>query len=199
VNNNAEIIGIVAGIIAFLNVVPYVISIFQKKTKPSRSAYAIWLVIDTVTVASYIASGATDTIWTFLGFGLTTFIIFGLSLKYGMGGFNKLDIICMVIALFAIIIWLTTKDASLALYASLSAKLIGYIPIVKKSYLYPCTENNLAWNMAAFASLLNIVAITSSRPEILIAPVSLAIVDLLIIILLNFPKLRLKTYTPVKL
>ena len=191
-NHYAELIGIVAGIIAFLNVIPYVVSIFQKKTKPSRSAYAIWLVIDVVTAASYIASGATTTIWTFLGFGLTTVIIFGLSLKYGMGGLHKLDILCMSIALLAILAWVTTKDPTLALYASLSAKLIGYIPIIKKSYLYPQTENTLAWNMTAAASLLNIVALTSLKPEIAVAPICLAIIDLFVIILLNFPKVRLR-------
>jgi hypothetical protein len=191
VNNVSNFIGIIAGIIAFLNIIPYAISIFQGKTKPSRSAYAIWLIIDIVTAASYIASGATTTVWAFLAFALTTVIIFILSFKYGMGGLHKVDLVCMGLALISIITWVATKDPALALYASLAAKLIGYVPIFKKVYLHPGTENTLAWSMTAFASVLNLVALTSLKPEIAIAPICFAIVDLVIGLRLNFSKVRI--------
>lgn len=190
-NISAQAIGQVAGIIALISVVPYLVSIFKGKTKPSRAAYAIWLVIDTVTVAGYIASGARTTAWVFLAFTFTTIVIFILSLRYGVGGFNKLDLCCLGAATIIILLWVSTGNPLIALYMGLSAKMLGYFPIVKKAYLQPVTENALSWSMAAAASTLNLLALTSFQLHIALAPFVTTITDVLIAILLIFPGWRL--------
>ena len=56
-----EQLGIAAGLIFAISVVPYIIDIFRGNTKPSRTAYMIWAVIQMITLTSYLASGASTT------------------------------------------------------------------------------------------------------------------------------------------
>lgn len=197
---SSQLVGQIAGILALLSVIPYLVSIFQGKTKPSRAAYAIWLTIDVIITAGYVAAGARSTAWVFVAFTLTTIVIFLLSLKYGMGGFNKFDLYCFAAAALIIVVWINTGNPLVALYMGLSAKMIGYLPVIKKSYLYPKTENTLSWAMAAVASLLNLFALTSLQLSMVLAPLSTALADTLIASLLLFPSWRFmkdKNFLPV--
>lgn len=179
-----ELIGAIAGIVTIFSIVPYIISIFRGYAKPSRSAYAIWVVVELVTVSSYIASGARTTIWVMLVLASSAFFIFCLSIKYGMGGKSKLDIFCLILALLAITLWVTTKNPTLALYTSITAVMLGYIPVIRKAYYYPKTENTLSWAMVALASVVNLCALTSLEPEIALLPIAGVIVQTFVTILL---------------
>jgi hypothetical protein len=183
-----QVIGSIAGIIALASVIPYIASILKGHTKPSRAAYAIWLIIDLITATSYIAAGARSTIWVSVVLAASAFIIFCLSIKYGMGGSSKLDLFCLALAAIAITLWVTTNDPVTALYTSLIAGKIGYLPVVKKSYLQPETENTSSWVMVAVASVLNVFALTSLNLEIALLPITSAIVQLLIVGLLVMPR-----------
>lgn len=189
-NIPVQFIGQAAGILLLLAAIPYYVDIFRGRTKPSRAAYLIWLVIGIVTLVSYVASGASATSWIFLASVINTVIIFCLSFKYGMGGLNKLDLVCISVAVIAILLWVTTKNPVTALYTSLIAGVLGYIPVIKKAYLYPNTENTLSWGIGSTSSILNLFALTSLRPAIAIAPIVIVILDVLIAGLLIFPRTR---------
>ncbi len=189
---NHALIGEIAGVLAVVQVIPYIVSIFHGHTKPERATYFIWLIVDAVTITSYIAVGARTTIWTGLVFTVSALLIFILSIRYGMGGFSKFDIICLLLALGGISIWITTGDALLTLYFSTFVTLIGYLPTIKKVYFLPETENTLSWAMCSGASVLNILALTTLRPSIALLPISSAIMEVLIAYLLLFPAARAK-------
>lgn len=164
-------IGQIAGAIALISFVPYIISIFRYKTKPHRSSFAIWSLVGIVTIASYIAGGAHTAIWVGLVYAFFGTVVFLLSLKYGVGGFSKLDIACMLGAVFGIVLWISTKDPKTALYTGIAVEVLGQIPTWRKSYLQPDTEDTFSWGMDSFAALLNLFAITSLKPQILVYPV----------------------------
>lgn len=189
-NLDAQSIGQIAGVIAFLSILPYVISILRGHTKPSRSAYMIWVVVEVVTAASYIASGAITTYWTTVVFAFSAILIFLLSIKFGMGGYSKLDLICLAIAAVAVYLWITTQNPVIALYAIIVASKISYLPIIKKSWYQPETENILSWGMVAFASTLNLFALTSLELKITLLPILAAFLQGLVFILLILPMKR---------
>lgn len=181
------LIGQIAGVIAVIQAIPYIVDIFRGHTKPERMTYFIWFIVDALLITSYISVGATTTIWTGLVYVATGFIIFLLSLKYGMGGFSKLDIFCLFIALIGMLIWATTSNAVLALcFATFAAK-VGYLPTIKKAYFFPETENTLSWTLCAFSSTLNIFALTTFSPIIAIPPILGAIFPASVAYLLLFP------------
>lgn len=164
------LLGKIAGVLALIQIIPYVISIFRGNTKPQRATFAIWSVVNIVTATSYIAAGATTTKWMSIVFVFTAILIFLLSFKYGMGGYGALDISCMAIAGLAIALWVVTDNPVVALYANLAALSLGYIPTLKKVYRLPRTENMLAWLLTGAASILNVMALTSLAPEIALLP-----------------------------
>ncbi|TAL14032.1 hypothetical protein EPN95_04380 [Patescibacteria group bacterium] len=185
-NITPALLGQLSGILAVIQAVPYIISILMKKTRPARASYAIWSVLQTISAASYLASGATDTKWTPIVLAFSAVIIFSLSIKYGMGGFNKFDITCLSIAAIAIVLWLTTSNPAFAVYASLAASSIAFLPVIKKSFLTPKTENTLSWTLYAVAVLLNVCALTSWNPVIALPPVISLVLSGIIALLLLF-------------
>lgn len=189
-NITPALLGQIAGILAVVQAIPYVVSILRGKTRPARASYAIWSVVQTISAVSYIASGATDTKWVPIVLTVSAIVIFVLSIKHGMGGFTKLDISCLIIATVAIILWLTTNNPTLAVYASLVASSIAFMPVIKKSYLFPDTENTLSWVLYATSVLFNVFALTSLNPAIVLPPVVSLVFSGTIAILLLLPRKR---------
>lgn len=186
-------LGVIAGVLALISFFPYLRSILQGKTKPNRATFAIWSGVNIVTIASYIASGARTTIYIGLVYATFQLVILGLSFKYGMDGFKPLDIVCLIGATIGVILWITTKNPQLALYSGIAAEAFGYLPVLKKSYLYPHTEDTTAWVISAVGATLNLCAITSLRPEISAYPIYLFVGDVSIALLLLFPRAHTKT------
>jgi hypothetical protein len=186
------LIGEAAAVVEVAQSIPYYISILRGHTRPQRASYGIWLVIETVEVASYIASGATTTKWVLIISAFNSLVIFLLSFKYGMGGANKLDIASLSLAAVAIILWITTSKPSFAVYMSVLAGCIGFIPTIRKAYLYPRTENTLSWCMYVAAVGLNVCALTTTRLVIMLPLlITLAFASVLAYLLL-FPNWKIQ-------
>jgi len=187
-----ELIGIIAGALAFLQLFPYVVSILRGHTKPERATYAIWSLVNIIIVASYVASGAETTIWVGIAYALSQLFVFALSFKYGVGGLSKLDVICLIMALGGAAIWITTSNPTLALYFCIFVKAIGLIPTLRKVYYRPDTENTASWVMCACASILNMFALVSFAPEIALLPIYGLLGDGIVALMVLFPRVRPK-------
>lgn len=179
-----QILGIVAGTLSFISFIPYIISIFKGETKPQRATYIIWTLVTILTFSSYLSVGATFTIYVVFSCMIMQLLIFILSFKYGMGGLGRLDIACLLLALVAAVTWAITKNPELALYAGVFLEFIGFIPVFKKSYFMPKTENLLSWSIAAFAAFLNALAITNFKFSIAFYPILILISDAAVVFLL---------------
>ncbi|MFA6076942.1 MAG: hypothetical protein WC735_02600 [Candidatus Paceibacterota bacterium] len=183
------VLGIIAGIIAFLAYVVYVISIFRGKSKPNRATWWIWAFMGLVLALSYHFSGAENTIWVpyVEFFGPLTIAI--LSLKYGEGGLNdKTDLICLGGAILSIILWIIFNNPVVALVTNLAIDSFAIVPTIKKSYLRPEGEDFWAWFGTGLADSLNMFAVERFTFAILIYPIYMLISDLIIIFILLLKK-----------
>ncbi|HSW90638.1 MAG TPA: hypothetical protein VLH84_02620 [Patescibacteria group bacterium] len=187
-----SVIGVIAGVLAFVAFIPYAISIFRGKTKPQRSTFAIWSIISLVTLFSYFASGARQTIWIALVYAILQLFIFVLSFKYGMGGLSRLDIICLSGALIGVLAWVVTDNPAIALYASITSEFLGYVPLFKKAYIHPETESTLSWILGLLAACLNLFALTTLRLDIALYPMYVVFSDGLVVALLILSRRRLR-------
>ena len=107
-----------------------------------------------------------------------------------MGGHSPFEYTCLVIAVVAIMIWVVSGNPTLALYATMIAYLIGYLPIIKKSWQLPKTENTLSWTLCALSGWINALALTTLAPQISLLALMYLVVDSLIAALLIFPSYR---------
>lgn len=184
-----ETLGMIAGIIAFLAYVVYVVSIFKGKSKPNRATWWIWAFMGLVLALSYKFSGAGNTVWVpyveFLG-PLTIAI---LSVKYGEGGLeDRTDLFCLFGAIVSIILWIIFNNPVVALVTNLAIDSFAIVPTIKKSYLRPEGEDFWAWFGTGLADSLNMFAVEKFTFAILLYPIYMLVSDLIIIIILAIKK-----------
>lgn len=158
--------GQLAGLLCIAQSYVYIRSIIRGESKPSRSANAIWFLVGMISLLSYLAAGATTTRWLSLSLFCSTTIVFTLSLRRGVGGLKRLDIICLGIAVGAICIWRLSHNPDLAVFACMTASLIAYVPVIRKTYLNPETENKTSWVIYCFACICNVIALSTLKPAI---------------------------------
>lgn len=183
------VLGLIAGAIALLAYVVYVVSILRGKSKPNRATWWIWSFMGLVLALSYQFSGAENTIWVPYVEFLGPFIIALLSLKYGEGGLNdKTDAICLIGALLSILLWIISKNPVVALITNLITDSFAIVPTIKKSYLRPEGEDFWAWFGTGMADSLNFFAVERFSFAILIYPVYMLLSDLIIIVILFIRK-----------
>jgi hypothetical protein len=183
------VLGLAAGIIAFLAYVVYIISILRGGSKPNRTTWWIWAFMGLVLALSYQFSGAENTIWVPYVEFLGPFAIALLSIKYGEGGpAEKTDLFCLLGAIFSVILWLIFKNPVVALVTNLAIDSFAIIPTIKKSYLRPEGEDFWAWFGTGVADSLNFFAVEKFTFAILIYPIYMLLSDLIIIFILLLKK-----------
>jgi len=183
------ILGMIAGVIALLAYIVYVVSIFRGKTKPNRATWWIWAFMGLVLALSYKFSGADNTVWVPYVEFLGPFTIAILSVKYGEGTLeNKTDLFCLIGAVISIILWIIFDNPVIALVTNLAIDSFAIIPTIKKSYLRPEGEDFWAWFGTGMADTLNMFAVERFTFAILVYPIYMLVSDLIIIFVLLLRK-----------
>lgn len=186
-----SVLGVIAGVIAFSACIIYIYSILKGKTKPNRATWWIWAFMGLVLALSYHFSGALNTIWVPYVEFLGPFLIALLSVKYGEGGFrDKTDLICILGAIFSVILWIVFKNPVIALVTNLAIDAFAIVPTIKKSYTRPEGEDFWAWFGTGLADMLNMFAVERFTFAILLYPVYMLVSDLIIISILALKKKR---------
>ena len=93
-----------------------------------------------------------------------------LSLKYGVGGTSKVDIICFVGSLLSAVLWFVTKNPVVGLTSIVIIGIIGSIPTLVKVYNNPKTESSFVWSSWFLANIINLLAIKSWTYAIAVYP-----------------------------
>ena len=184
---------IISSLLALISPLIYARAIFKGKAKPHRTTRLVLLLITSLATASLLAQHNTVAIWLAGVSTLQSIFIFILSIKRGMGGWAKIDVFCLIIALSGIVLWQTTKEPSLALYASIAADFTGMIPALIKTYRYPQTEIWAFYLLDVFAALFNIFAIKIWTVQQFSYPLYLVIINFAMVILVIRPTI-LKNY-----
>lgn len=153
-------IGLLAGIIGFLSFIPYILETLNRKISPNRATWIIWAVLGVIIAASYYLAGARATAWVPAAYAVGIVVMALLTLKYGEGGWTKLDKACLAGAGAGLVLWAVTSDPVLPLYLTIGIDAVGAIPTIKKAYERPESESRLSWLMYVVANTLNLFAIT---------------------------------------
>ncbi len=181
---------ILSSVLALISPLIYGRSILKGDTKPHRTTRFVLLLITTLSTASLIAQHNTVAVWLAGAATLQAIGIFYLSIKRGMGGWSKSDILCLVIALFGIVIWQTTNNPILGLYFSILADFTGMIPAIIKTYKLPHTENVWFFILDTIAGFCTLLAVNSFTTEQIAYPIYIIFINITMTILI----LRLRLF-----
>ncbi len=179
-----DVIGVMAGVVALSALIPYARSILAGHTKPNRASWCIWSLVGIVLAASYKASGADATFWIAVAYAVNPLTVALLSIRYGVGGASRLDLICLAVCLLILLLWWRLRSAPVALFLTLCVDALGALPTLRKAWQDPRSEDQLAWGIACAAAFLNLFAIDSPKPQVWLYPVYAFLVTALIYALL---------------
>ena len=181
---------IISSLLALISPVIYAKAILRGEAKPHRTTRLVLLLITSLATASLFAQHNTVAIWLAGVSTLQAIVIFALSIKHGMGGWAKSDMICLVIALLGIGLWQTTKQPTLALYAAIAADFTGMVPAMIKTYKFPKTEIWSFFLMDTFAAIFSLMAIKIWTIEEFSFPLYLVLINFAMVLLIVTPRKR---------
>lgn len=156
-----QIIGIVSGLLIITASIPYMIDIVRGRTKPQRMAWVIFLTLSAISFFAQITEGATGSLWFALVMFVQAIMIFFLTMKFGVGGHSKIDIISLLLSLLILAVWGLTQSAALAIICTVSVNTIGKVLVAIKCYKQPNTEYLPTWVISFMASTLAVISVGS--------------------------------------
>jgi hypothetical protein len=182
-------VGIIAGILSLFGYIPYIISIFQQKTRPNQVSWWVWSIIGSILVSSYYSAGATHTLWVPLAQLTCQIPIALLSLKYGEGGkLHQLDKLCLVGAALSLLLWWRSGSPMVALAINIGMDMLGAIPTLRKTYHVPASEDLLSWSIFWISNALNLLALEHWSVSLLAYPLYLFSLGLILVALITRPQ-----------
>jgi hypothetical protein len=190
VTDLASTAGRIAGFLALASFVPYVVDTLRGHARPSRATWWIWTLVGGVLFASHRESGGGESGWAPLAFVVGPFVIALLSVRYGEGGWARLDLVCIVGALLGLAGWGLTGSPAVALALNLVVDALGAVPTLEKAWRDPRSESLASWALGSAGTALNLVAVPEWSLAVAAFPVYLAVLSGTMTLLVSRGRLR---------
>ncbi len=182
------ILAIISSLLAITAFSLYIKDILNGKTTPHLYSWLIWSILQgTASIAIIHGNG---------GFGAMNLIfstilclsIFLLSFKFGTKNITKYDTMCLIGSLFAIVIWIFTKDPLYSVILITIIDFVGFIPTYRKSFVEPNTETLSTYIINTVGDVLTVLALSTYSLTTVLYPASLVITNLFLIIILKYKR-----------
>lgn len=171
----AEAAGIIALGLSIAANIPYIVETVKGDVKPERVSWFIWTLLGlTYFWAAILENGAV--LFT-AGELIGPVVALLLSLKYGVGGKSKFDIVMLMCALTAIVWLWTTERALVGLLLALTADGIASVLTIRKLHIDPSSESRWAWGLFAISGIFALLSLTNWTFETLMFPVYVILVS----------------------
>ncbi len=175
-------------LLVFISPIVYIRAIFQGRAKPHRTTRLTILATTVLGTASLLAQHDQVAVWLAGASALQALVIFSLSLKFGMGGWAKSDLLCLIIAAIGIVAWQTTTNPIFGLLASIFADLAGMVPTLIKTYRLPKTEIVTFYLLDTVAGLFSLFAVKTWTFQEFGYPLYIFAINFLVALLVLRPK-----------
>ena len=154
-----QLLGIASGILVGISYIPYIKDIFLHTTKPERASWFIWVVLGGIAFFTQLAEGANWSLWLTGIETIGVLLVFLLSVKYGVGGGTRRDLIALIAAGVGLLLWYFFQHAFIALFIAILIDCIGASLTVIKAYRDPGSETFSTWVLVAIAGILGMLAV----------------------------------------
>ena len=173
----APVLGVLAGILAVADTIPYVRDTLRGTTRPHRGTWLIWGVLAIVVCFSQRADGAT---WSLIMAGaqaLVTSLVFLLAIHRGVGGLSAIEAVMIAIAMGGVIGWFVAGEPIVATVCVVAADLIGAAMMFPKTYRDPYSETLTMFAFASLGGALAAAAVGAADLALLLYPVYYCLVN----------------------
>ena len=167
----APVLGVMAGVLAVADTIPYVRDTLRGTTRPHRGTWLIWGVLAIVVCFSQRADGAT---WSLIMAGaqaLVTSLVFILAIHRGVGGVSAVEAVMIAIAMGGVIGWFVADEPIVATVCVVAADLIGVAMMVPKTYRDPHSETLTTFAFASLGGAFAAAAVGGADLALLLYPI----------------------------
>lgn len=160
-----ELIGIVAGAIVFVTLIPYAWRVYCGKIQPNLTSWFLWTVISLALLITYWGSGARENVWMAVVGCINPFLITVLvAVKYpNKIRMSRSERVCLAIGIASLVLWFVFRNqkslVQYALYVAIIADGCAAIPTAICYWREPSLDRPFAWGVFCVASMMNIFAI----------------------------------------
>ncbi|MCL2869652.1 hypothetical protein FWF48_02485 [Candidatus Saccharibacteria bacterium] len=156
------IAGIIAVILPFIAYAPYLYNTWRGKTRPNPITWMVWSTTTAVLTAVLFTNGAGAMIWyEFAMLTLATTVVVLAFKNGGQRDIKRVDIICFIAAMAALICWAFVKQSEIAATLITFAGVLGAIATMRKAWFKPGEETLSMWVIQIFTMIFCIIATTS--------------------------------------
>jgi hypothetical protein len=106
----APVLGVLAGVCAVANTIPYIRDIVRGRTRPHRGTWLVWAVLAVVVYVSQRADGASWSLPMAGAQALLTTVIFVLAIRRGEGGLSATDALLTAMAAAGVVGWMASDE-----------------------------------------------------------------------------------------
>jgi hypothetical protein len=153
-------LGLAAGFIIFVSIVPYVRDTLRGSTRPNIVTWSLWTLTGAILVAAQYTAGASWTLVILLASTVTTSIVTVLAIRYGQRKYGWFDGACLAMAIVAIAGWAVTANPLTGIVLGVLAEACAVAPTVLKTYRAPETETSATYWLTNVATALALIAST---------------------------------------
>ncbi len=174
-----------SAIIIIAVTIPYMVDIVRGRAKPARAARGMFLLLLSITLAQQhsLDTGLAMTIT--VAETISCIMLFGLAMKYGVGGLSKSDKTCYALLVVSLVAWWVSGSALLALHFTILADTVAMWPTLEKTWRDPKSETPLFFWGGVIAPLFSVAASSSFAYSVIVFPVYLSLINLIEVILIK--------------
>ncbi len=174
----------VGAIVQLIGIASYIKDIIKGDTKPNRVTWLLWSIAPLIATFAAMSNGVKWSVipvfMTGLGPLLVLFVSFANKNSYWK--LEKLDYLCGLFSILALVLWGITKQPNIAIIFSIIGDGLAAIPTLIKSWKHPETETVDAYTTSLFNSLTSFAAIKMWTFAEIAFPVYLVFVNSVLII-----------------
>ena len=139
----------------------YLKDIFYGNTRPNLVSWVLWMLAPFIGVFFQLKAGAgLSVIPVFMaGFGPLVVIVVSLFRRNSIWKMTRLDIICGVLALTALIIYIFTHNLGISILFAILSDALGGIPTIFKSWKFPGTETATLYSLGILNNIIGLLIV----------------------------------------
>ena len=171
------VLGLLGGLMAMVDPVPYVRDILRGTTRPHRGTWLIWATLGCTALASQWAAGGGWSLVVLTVQAASTTLVLLLSVRHGVGGVSRFEVSLLAIAGLGVLGWAASSEPVVATVCVLVADVVGVVLMLPKTWRDPWTETPSTFALAAGSGVLGAFAVGSLAVDLLLYPVYFAVVN----------------------
>jgi len=183
------IFSVISALLAFVCYIPCGRDILRGRVQTARSSRIMLTLLLVVVLVQQVSLGSGLALAVTVGELIGSLAIMSLSLRHGVGGWQRHEVVCYGLLGVSLVAWLLTSNAFLALHLSIAADLVAFAPTLVKTWRLPASETPIFYGFGALAALLSVFAVPHISYVVVVFAAYLTVVNVVELLLIYRPRL----------